>query len=137
MKNTLMKTTLGILALGLMVTGAQANWDRNGHNNSHDRPAYQQSRMFSQQIDARQDRQMARIRDGMRNGRLTRAEFRGLMQEQHKIRALEQHFRADGIIDAREFRHLDHRLDVAGRNIRAEKQDYQAQSAYGHPRRFN
>ena len=137
MKSNLMKKTLGLLALstlGLMASGAQADEYRGGHGDRH---AYQQSRLYSQQVNARQDRQMERIRGGMQDGRLTRAEFRELMEEQHKIRAMERHFRADGVIDAREFKRLDRALDVASRNIMAEKHDRQARSAYGHHPRFN
>jgi hypothetical protein len=134
MKSNLMKKTLGLLALGLVATGAQANWDF--HDRGYGGRAYQQSRYFSEQIDARQERQMARIRAGVEQGRLTRAEFRMLKQEQREIRAMEHHFGADGRIDAREFRRLDHALDVASNNIRAEKHDRQARNAYG-PSRFN
>jgi len=134
MKNTLIKTTLGILALGLTATGAQANWERGGHGHKQ---AYLQTKAYSQQINARQDRQMDRIQAGMRSGQITRAEFRELMHEQHTIRAMEQHFRADGRISAREFQHLDRALDLANRTIRAEKHDRQARHAYGHNYRFN
>ena len=135
MKSTLMKQALGLLAassLALAATGAQADW---GHGERGH--AYQQSRMFSQQVNARQARQMERIQAGMRTGALTRGEFRELMHEQHAIRAMERHFRADGIIDAREFRRLDRALDVASRNIRAEKHDRQARYADGHAGRYN
>ncbi len=134
MKNTLIKTTLGILALGLTAAGAQANWEPDGHGHKQ---AYLQTKAYSQQINARQDRQMDRIQAGMRSGQITRAEFRELMHEQHMIRAMEQHFRADGRIGAREFQHLERALDVANRNIRAEKHDRQARQAYGHNYRFN
>ncbi|HWR76037.1 MAG TPA: hypothetical protein VN283_02355 [Thiobacillus sp.] len=141
MKSTLMKKTLGILALGalgLMATGAQAGWDRGGYGYGHSGHAYQQSQMFSQQIDARQDRQMERIQAGKREGNLRRAEFRELMREQREIHAMERHFRADGVIDAREFKRLDHALDIASRNIQAEKHDdRQARNAYDPSRRFN
>jgi hypothetical protein len=73
MKSALMKKILALLALGLIATGAQASWDR--HDQGYDRHAYQQSRHFSQQIDARQDQQRERIMAGKRAGRLTRAEF--------------------------------------------------------------
>jgi len=144
MKSNLMKKTLGILALstlGLMATGAQANWERGGqaygHGYGHAQIlAYQQSQAFSQQINVRQDRQKQRIQAGIHQGNLTRAEFRELMQEQHSIRAMEQHFRADGLIDVREFKRLDRALDIADHNIRAEKHDRQARQAYDHPR-FN
>jgi hypothetical protein len=87
MKSTLMKKTLGILALGtlgLMATGAQADWDRGGYGQGHGSHAYQQSRMFSQQINERQDRQMERIQAGKHEGNLRRAEFRELMHEQRE-----------------------------------------------------
>ncbi len=129
MKSTLMKTALGLLAFGSLVLSApsaMAGWDRDGH----DRYAFRQSQQFSQQVNARQDRQMDRIRTGMHEGRLTRAEFRELMHEQREIRSMERHFRADGFIDGREFRHLGHALDRASRNIRAEKHDRQQRYAY-------
>lgn len=135
MKSVLTKRTLGVLALGLVATGAQASWDH--HERAYDRHAYQQSQRFSQMIDARQDRQMERIMDGMHQGHLTRGEFRRLQREQHDIRAMEHHFRADGVIDVREFQRLDRALDVASRNIQGEKHDRQARSPYGNGYRFN
>ena len=133
--NKLIKQTLGALALGVIAAGAQAGW---GHPDyGHDRHAAQQSRHFSQEIDARQDRQMARIEAGVRRGDLTRGEYRRLMEEQREIRAMERHFRADGWIDAREFRRLERALDVASNNIRDEKHDRQARSDYGHRYDFN
>ena len=148
MKSNLMKKTLGVLALGtlgLMATGAQAGWDgaqagwdRGDYGQGHNRHDYQQSQMFSQQINARQDRQMERIQAGRREGNLRRAEFRELMYEQREIRAMERYFSADGVIDAREFKHLDHALDIASRNIRAEKQDDRQTRYANEPnRRFN
>lgn len=135
MKTTLMKNTLGLLALGLIATGAQASWDRGGAG--HNGRAYQQSTAFSQQVDARQDKQMMRIKSGLRDGRLTRAEYRTLMREQNDIRSMERRFRADGMIDAREFKRLDHALNAASRDIRAEKHDRQARNAYRSYSRFN
>jgi len=144
MKSNLMKKTLGVLALGalgLMATGTQAGWNgeqAGDRGHGHSGHAYQQSRMFSQQINARQDRQMERIQTGKREGNLRRAEFRELMYEQREIRAMERYFSADGVIDAREFKRLDHALDIASRNIRADKQDDRlARNAYEPNRRFN
>ena len=148
MNSNLMKKTFGILALGalgLMATAAHADWDgtqasrdRDGYGQGHGGHAYQQSQMFGQLINARQDRQMERIQAGRREGNLRRAEFRELMHEQREIRAMENYFSADGVIDAREFRRLDHALDIASRNIQAEKHDdRQARNAYEPNRRFN
>jgi len=136
MKNIPMKSSLGLLALSLAATGAQANWEPDGYGHQQ---AYlqQQSRAYGQEVNTRQDRQAARIEAAMRAGHLTRFEFRELMHEQHQIRAMEQHFRADGRIDAREFQRLDRALDSASQNIRMESHDRQARSAYGHDSRFN
>lgn len=135
MKTTLLKNSLGLLALGLIATGAQASWDRGGPG--HNGRVYQQSKVYSQQVDARQDKQMMRIKSGLRDGHLTQAEYRKLMREQNDIRAMEHRFRADGVIDSREFRRLDHALDVASRNIQAEKHDRQARNVDRPYSRFN
>jgi uncharacterized protein HemX len=142
MKSNLMKATLGAWALaaglGLATTSVQADWGQqqrtySNHGNRYD----QQSRHFQRQINVRQGQQMGRIQAGMRSGKLTRMEFRELMHEQHNIRAMEQHFRADGFINAREFHRLDQALDRASRNIREERHDRQVRYAYGHAPRFN
>jgi len=65
MKTTLITTRLGMLMLGglsLVATAAQADWDRYGHPQV--RHACQQSQAYSQQINARQMRQMDRIEAG-------------------------------------------------------------------------
>ena len=128
MKITLMKTTLALLTLStlLAATGAQADWNREGYTYRPGEHAYRQSQMYGEQINARQQRQMDRIRAGLHDGSLTRREFRDLMHEQRTIQAMEHHFRADGIIDAREFRHLDRALDTASYAIRTERHDRQA-----------
>jgi len=142
MKTNLMKASLGALAiavgLSLITTNAQADWGQ--HERAyfdHGHRGHQQSQHFQRQINARQDRQMDRIQAGMRSGKLTRMEFRELMHEQRDIRAMEQHFRADGFMSAREFQRLDHALNRASRNIHEERHDRQVRYAYGHGPRFN
>jgi uncharacterized membrane protein YebE (DUF533 family) len=139
MKSNLMKKTFGILTLGtlgLMATGAQADWERGDHRHGHN-PAVQQSYVYSQQVNARQDRQMERIQIGRRQGHLTHGEFNALMQKQYAIRAMEQHFRSDGVIDTHEFQRLNRALDIASHTILVENHDRQAGSAYGYHPRFN
>lgn len=109
----------------------------NRDHRDHSGYAHQQSRQFSRQIDARQHWQRDRIEAGMRTGNLTRFEFRELMREQRHIRAMEQQFLADGIIDPREYRRLDRALDRASRNIRSEKHDLQARNHHGYNPWFN
>lgn len=138
MKNSLMKTSLGMLmlgSLGLATTGAQADWQSDGHAYRQAGHDSHQSQRYGQQINVRQERQMDRIRAGMHDGSLTRPEFRDLMHEQRKIQTMEHHFQADGVIDAREFQRLNHALDRADRDIRTERHDRQAPSP--HRTRFN
>jgi len=133
MKSKLNKTFIALLtfgALGLAASSAQAGWNHHGYGPGHAFQAYKQSQLFGQEINARQNRQMERIHAGMRQGELTRFEFRRLMQEQHEIRAMEHHFAADGLIDAREFQRLDRALDIASRNVKEEKHDRQDRHAY-------
>lgn len=125
MKNRLIKNTLAALTvggLGLVTSAAYAD---------HDRDGYRQGDQFERQIDARQDRQMDRIRAGKRSGELTRHEFRDLMDAQREIKAMERHFLADGRLDRREYRRLDRALDRTDRMIRAEKHDQQARNHRG------
>jgi hypothetical protein len=131
MKSTPMKKTLAILALGslgLVASGAQADWNHDDHG--LDGRAIQQSNMFINQINARQQQQMERIQSGRHTGSLTRSEFHNLIEEQREIRIMQQRFRADGVIDAREFQRLDRALDTASRHIRAERNDPRARVAY-------
>lgn len=138
MKSTLLKKALGLLAASTIATTAASAQAHSDHgNDGHGSRAFQQSQAYSQQINARQEQQRDRIQAGMHAGRLTRAEFRELLHEQHRIRAMERNFREDGHIDASEFRRLDRALNIASRNIRAEKHDHQARLAYGHTPRFN
>lgn len=109
---------------------------QHNHDNRGDY-AYQQSEKFSPQINARQNRQMDRIQADRRSGSLTRFAFRELMHEQRRIRSMEQHFLADGIIDPREFQRLDRALDSASRSIRSEKYDQQARNHHGYNSRWN
>lgn len=134
MKNTLIKASLGMLALGLAASGAHAGWNRDGQPPQR---AYLQSQAYGQHIDARQQQLIRRIQHGKQSGFLARPEFRELMREQHKIQAMEQRFRADGLIDAREFQRLDRALDRASRSIRAEQHDRRARHAYGAGYRLN
>jgi uncharacterized membrane protein YebE (DUF533 family) len=139
MKSTLMKTTLAMLALStlLTATGAQADWNRESHTYRQGEHAYRQSQRYGEQINARQERQMDRIRAGLHDGSLNRREFRDLMYEQRTIEAMESHFRADGVIDAREFRQLDRALATASDDIRTERHDRQARFAYNAARWSN
>lgn len=151
MKTQLMKKTLVALTLaglGLIASGAQANDNRNyddryehrvgrDHDDRRGNEQLRQSQRFVQQVDARQHRQIDRIRDGRDSGELTRNEFRELMHEQRHIRSMKENFLADGILDPREFRRLDRAQDIASREIRSEKHDQQARNTHGRSAWYN
>ena len=60
---------------------------------------------------------------GLRSGNLSRNEARGLIREQKEINQMQRHYLADGRLSRDEWRQLDHRLDRAADDIRAEKYD--------------
>ena len=152
MKKSVVNTTLGLIALATMsfaASHAQANHDtpqrydapyggQHWQERGDYRPRHNQhDNQRLAEINARQAQQQDRIRQGMQNGTLTRREFRSLMSEQQYIRSMERDFIADGFLSPFEFRKLDHALDVAGRNIRMEKRDYDSRtSQYENRNRF-
>lgn len=69
-------------------------------------------------IDARQARQAERIDAALREGRLSRHEFRSLRREQAAIRRFEAQAKADGVVTRAEQRQLQQMLDRASRHIR-------------------
>lgn len=140
MKSPLIRTGLGILmlaSLGLTPFAAQADWRRDGQGHRQAAFAYKQSPAYNHQINARQERQRDRIQVGRRDGSLTRHEFRDLMHQQREIQLMHHRFRADGRIDAHEFKRLDRALDRADRDIRKERHDRQARDTFNARARFN
>ena len=78
-----------------------------------------------QQIDQRQDSQAQRIEQGVASGALTGRETRRLGREQASITRTEARAQADGKLTRREARHIQHRQDLAGRDIYRQKHDAQ------------
>jgi hypothetical protein len=68
-------------------------------------------------VDARQAQQEARIDAALREGRLSRHEFRSLQREQAAIRRYEAQAKADGVVTRAEHRQLQLMLDRASRHI--------------------
>lgn len=77
-------------------------------------------------VDARQERQQARIAQGAASGALTAREVRRLEREQRAVAHAEQHAKADGTVTAQERRRLDRVQDRASRDIYRQKHDRQA-----------
>ena len=69
--------------------------------------------------------QQARIRQGIRNGELTRREARRLEAERTKIRRDERRFRADGNLSPRERERLQRERNRFNRDIYRQKHDNQ------------
>lgn len=76
-------------------------------------------------VDARQQRQEARIEQGVASGQLTRREAHRLQREQRGIARAEAHAKADGTVTRAERHRLHHRQDHASRHIRRNKHDAQ------------
>jgi len=142
MKNNRIVKTLIIAALSsvtLIAGASQANsW---GHyekayapyTNYHpgfDRPTFRDHPQVNYKqhdvrydIDSRQQILVEKIMHGVRAGSLSESEARKLMREQREIEQLQRHFMADRHLSRNEWRELDHRLDIAAREIRTEKRD--------------
>lgn len=137
MTRILMKTALSVLTLGLLGASAHAGFY---DHRDYGRPnVAKQSQAYIQQVNARQAQQMRRIEAARRAGVLNRHEFSLLKHEQHQIRILERKFRADGVMNTREFQRLDRALNLAQRNIRMEtlaRNAYHGHS-YGQGSRYN
>lgn len=90
---------------------------------------------FADRVDERQARQAERIRDGLRDGSITRQEAQRLKAEQDRIAALERQAERDGRVTREERARLEAAQDRASKNIRAEKHDAESQrsrwSQYG------
>ena len=80
----------------------------------------------SDRVDARQDLQADRIRQGVASGELTRPETARLVEQQRHIRRLERRTEADGQVTAREAARVEAAQDRASRRIYHAKHDRQA-----------
>lgn len=82
-------------------------------------------------IDAREAEQQERIRDGIRDGSLTRGEARRLERGEQRIERYEERARADGVVTAQERQRLDRMLDRESRDIYRERHDGQRADGRG------
>ena len=102
-----------------------ARYWRGGADRFHDRPFedryHEDWRM--RQIDRLQADQRERIREGWRDGELTKRELHRLRAEQQEIERLQRLYLADGHLSASERRRLMGELDDANRNITREIRD--------------
>lgn len=71
--------------------------------------------------DAREVSQRARIREGRKEGDLTRAEAKALNKQQRHIRRTERRAKSDGTVTSTEKMKLQRKQNRASRNIRKSK----------------
>jgi hypothetical protein len=74
-------------------------------------------------INERQDRQQARIADGVQSGELTRVETARAVRGQVHINRVERRAKADGELTGREFVRIQHKQNQASRQIFRNKHD--------------
>ena len=77
------------------------------------------------QVDQRQFNQEARIQQGVQSGALTNKEAAKLEKGQDKIQAQKVKAKADGVVTAKERRHMHRMQDRASKNIHHQKHDAQ------------
>jgi hypothetical protein len=79
-------------------------------------------------VDARQENQKDRIKDGVKSGELTRAEAEKAREAQARIRRAEAKAKSDGVVTAEERAKLDAKQDKASTRIHNNKNDGQTRT---------
>ena len=81
-------------------------------------------------VNEREARIRARIDRGIRDGRITRAEARGLYRELGSIESAERTYKSDGRLTNRENADLNRRLDRLADNVRIQLRDDDRRYSY-------
>ena len=76
-------------------------------------------------VDAREQNQKERIKDGVKDGDLTKVEAARLRKQQRNIKKTEAKAKADGDITPEERLRLEHKQNKASRKIAKQKHDKQ------------
>lgn len=84
-------------------------------------------------VDKREQNQKARIKDGVKDGELTKNEAQKLRKQQRGIERTENRVKADGEVTAAERAKLDHKQDKASDNIAKQKNDAQDRNSPNTP----
>ena len=83
------------------------------------------SQAFERRVDRRQNRQWARIGDGIEDGDLSRREVKRLRKDQRQIARMERRFERDGYYSPKERRIMERVLDRSSSRIeRAKDNDH-------------
>ena len=76
-------------------------------------------------VNARQQHQDQRIKQGVRSGELTKHEAKGLREDRRDIKQLEMAYKADGTLSGAERKDLHQELNKNSKNIYQQKHDGQ------------
>jgi hypothetical protein len=76
-------------------------------------------------VDARQDIQKARIKEGVQSGELTKAEADKMRANQAVIQHAEHKAKADGVVTKGERKKLDKMQDRSSKRVKHQKHDKQ------------
>lgn len=76
-------------------------------------------------VDAREQSQRTRIREGVASGQVTHHEALRLRGEQRRVRRTERRAKADGTVTGSERARIEHKQNRASRDIRRQKRDNQ------------
>ncbi len=76
-------------------------------------------------VDAREQNQKGRIKEGVQDGDLTKHETKKLVKQQRHIKKAEAKAKSDGTVTAAERAKLDRKQDKASRKIAKQKHDGQ------------
>ncbi|MDR7093485.1 hypothetical protein [Hydrogenophaga laconesensis] len=104
-----------VVAVGLMALGATAALAQ----------GLTAGALQAERVDNRQDRQEARIEQGVASGELTRRETARLDAREARITRMEHRAEADGKVTGREAVRLERAQDKASRRIALQKHDRQ------------
>jgi len=102
-----MKTTLNILLAALVIVSGQAYAER----------------PYDSSVNARQQRQEHRVKQGVRSGELTQDETRQLREQRRAIRQEEHAYKSDGKLTRDERKDLHQDLNALSKDIYTEKHD--------------
>jgi len=142
MRNVSMVLTVIVaLTLGTLGTAEADSKGRRGGAHKQGSTSVQHRaspRRFQHAVDRRQVRQHARIRQGLKGGRLNRKQVARLHRNQKHINKMQRRFRADGRITRGERRRMGRALDRSSKRIwRMKGNRYRAKPGYRKHRYFH
>lgn len=119
--NTIHKILSTLLGIGLAALLGNNALAGENHDRKHDHARH--ASHAEKNINAREHRQMDRIKQGVRSGQLTGEETKTLAAQQREIRQEERQYRSDGKFTREERKDVQHDLNKASKAIYKEKHD--------------